>query len=57
MKQYALIILTDHITVREFEYKDDFDLARQTLVGKDIKFIPLKWHSGADIWMQPEVVS
>jgi hypothetical protein len=55
MKKYALIILTDKITVREFEFKDDFDTARQTVVSAGKKCIPLKWHHSAKIWLQPEV--
>lgn len=55
MVKFALIILTDEIKVRQFEFKDDFDTARQTIVIKGIKCIPLKWHEGAGVWMQPEV--
>lgn len=53
--RFALIVLTDRIKVRQFEYKDDFDTARQALVTADVKMIPLKWHEGAKVWMQPEV--
>ena len=55
MPKFALIILTDAIKVKQFEFKDDFDTSRQTVITNGIKCIPLKWHEGAGIWMQPEV--
>ena len=55
MQRFALIILTDEIKIKTFEHKDDFITARQTLVAKKTKFVPLKWHDGAGIWTQPEV--
>ena len=55
MKRFALVVLTDQIKVRQFEHKDDFDLSRQALVAKGIRMIPLKWHEGAGVWLQPEV--
>jgi hypothetical protein len=54
MKKFALVVLTNSIKVKEFEFKDDFDTARQSLITRGIKVIPLKWHSGANIWTQPE---
>lgn len=56
MKRFALVVLTDQIKVRQFEHKDDFDTARQTLVTSNAAFIPLKWHSGTEMWTQPEML-
>ena len=55
MKLFALVILTHKIKVLEFEHKDDFVTARQTLATKGTRFIPLKFHVGAQTWLQPEV--
>ena len=54
-KKFALIILTDEIKVKQFCFEDDFVMARQTTVTNGTKCIPLKWHEGAQVWMQPEV--
>ncbi len=56
MNGFALVVLTDQIKVRQFEHKDDFDMARQTLVASEIKFIPLKWVKGTEVWIQPEML-
>jgi len=56
MKRFALIILTETIKVREFDYKDDWDTARQAIISAEKKCIPLKWHEGACQWVQPQVV-
>ncbi len=55
MKKYALIILTEKITVREFEFKDDFDTAIKTIITAGKKCIPLKWHHSAGVWLKPVV--
>ena len=56
MKRFALIVLTDKIKVRQFEFRDDFDTARQTLVASGVQVIPLKWHHGTKTWTQPKVL-
>ena len=56
MKRFALIVLTDKIKVRLFEFRDDFDTARQALVMSGVWFIPLKWHAGTELWIQPKVI-
>ena len=55
MKKFALVVLTNELRIKEFEFKDDFDTARQTLVTKGVKCIPLKLHTGTGTWIQPEV--
>ena len=56
MKRFALVILTDTIRVKEFESKEDWDTARQTVVTAGKKCIPLKLHIGTGLWIQPESV-
>jgi hypothetical protein len=56
MKRFALIVLTDTIKVREFEYKEDWVTARQTLATNGIKFISLKYYEGARLWIMLEQV-
>ena len=55
VKKFAIVILTDEIKIRHFEYEDDFKTARQTLATKGTKFIPLKYHNGVNNWLAPEV--
>lgn len=54
MNKFALVILTKDIKVKKFEHKDDFDTARQTLITKEVHYVPLKWHAGVGIWVKPE---
>lgn len=56
MTRFALVILTETIKIKQFIYKDDFDLARQALVSRGVKFIPLKFYAGTGLWIQQEMV-
>ena len=49
--RFALIILTDKITIRKFEFKDDWDMARQAVITAGKTCIPLKWHFGVNKWV------
>jgi len=55
-KKYAVLVLADKITVREFEHRDDFDMARQALVAAEKRFVALKFNSGVGCWVMPEMV-
>jgi len=54
MKKFAIIMLRD-AKVRAFDYKDEWEAAIQTFVNRNVPFIPLKWHQGAEQYIQPEM--
>ena len=53
MKRFALVILTEKISVKRFKFQQDFDDARAEALGKGIHVIPLDFNASRGVWVVP----
>lgn len=54
MNRYALIILGADIKIKRFKFQQDWDEARQKLLGKSVHCIPLIFDGALRVWMVPD---
>lgn len=53
MKRFALIILGEDVKIKRFQFQQDWDMARQELLGKGVHCIPLIFEAAPHVWMVP----
>lgn len=53
--KYAILTVKD-LKIRQFEHRDDYMTAVNTLIGNGTEFVTFKYNHGAKTWTMPETV-